>query len=143
MCVKKIENIEATQCPLTHTVGVLSLSPTHVFTHSDTHVHPLQIFALKLFTVRQKYLCMFLFTFEDNCFVQRVICSVGHRVVLYIFNLPIVSMECMMSTNSRNGVLLLAGIQLVRLQVAWKVFLETYQNVFHSALQNSLYQYAM
>jgi len=51
-------------------------------------------------------------------------------------------MECMISTNSRIGVLLLAGIQLVRLQVDWKVFLETYGYVFQSALQNSLYQYA-
>jgi hypothetical protein len=47
-----------------------------------------------------------------------------------------------MSTNSRIGVLLLAGIQSVRLPGACKVFLEAYEYVFHSAVQNSLYQYA-
>jgi hypothetical protein len=48
----------------------------------------------------------------------------------------------MMPTKSRIGVLLLVGNEWVRLPVAWKVLLETYGYVFHSAVQNTLYQYA-
>jgi hypothetical protein len=66
----------------------------------------------------------------------------GHKLVLYVFKLLIVSMECMMSTDSKTGVLLLVGIEWVRLPVARKFFLETHELVFHSAVQNSLYQYA-
>jgi hypothetical protein len=47
-----------------------------------------------------------------------------------------------MSTNSRTGVLHLVAIEWVRLPVARKFFLETYEYVFHSAVQNSLHQYA-
>jgi hypothetical protein len=59
-CVwKNIGNIEATQCPFTHTAGALSLSPTppgYVLMHSDTHVHHLQILVLNVFTVMLNYL---------------------------------------------------------------------------------------
>ena len=144
MCVKKHWEYRSNPMPsYTHRRCIVTLSNSclHAFWYTCP---PFSDTCFKAsHCLRHKYLCMFLFTFEDNCFVQRVIRSVGHRVVLYIFNLPIVSMECMMSTNSRIGVLLLARIQLVRLKVAWKVFLETYGYVFHSALQNSLYQYAM
>jgi len=51
-------------------------------------------------------------------------------------------MEGMKPTNRRIGVLLLAGIQLVRLLLAGKIFLEIYGYVFQSAVQNSLYQHA-
>jgi len=47
-----------------------------------------------------------------------------------------------MSTKGRTGVLLLVGTEWVRLPVARKFFLETYEYLFHSAVQNSLYQYA-
>jgi hypothetical protein len=47
----------------------LQLSPAYVLTHSDTHVHPLQILALQIFTVKHNYMYMLLFTFTDNCFV--------------------------------------------------------------------------
>jgi len=46
----------------------------------------------------------------------------GHILVLNVFNLLIISMECMMSTKSRTSVLLLAGMQWVRIPVACKVF---------------------
>jgi len=69
-------------------------------------------------------------------------CSAGRIRVLLIFNLQIVSMECRMPTKSRIGVLHLAGIQWLRLLLARKIFLENYGYVYHSAVQNSLYQHA-
>jgi len=44
-------------------------------THSDTHVHPLQVLALKIFTVKHNYLCTLLFPFKYDCFVQWVMCT--------------------------------------------------------------------
>ena len=48
----------------------------------------------------------------------------------------------MIPTNSRIGVLLLAGIQWVRLPVACKIFPEKYGYAFQSEVQNSFYQQA-
>lgn len=108
-----------------------------------------QIFALKIFTVKHNNLYMVLFHFYRQLF-----CSTGHAdrraIYLYylhcgllcIFNLQIYSMECIMPTKSRIGVLILAGIQWMRLPVVCQVFQETYGYVFYSAVKNLLYQYA-
>ena len=45
-------------------------------------------------------------------------------------------MECMITTNSTIGVLLLAGILLVKRLLACKIFLENYGYVIQSAVQN-------
>ena len=65
--------------PTTHPADALSLSlsPAFALTHSDTGSHSLQIFALKIFTVKNNYLYMLLFTFTYNCFVQWVRCTDG------------------------------------------------------------------
>jgi hypothetical protein len=55
----------------------LRLSPAYALMHSDTYSHGLQIFALKIFTVKHNYMCTLLFTCTYNCFIQRVICTDG------------------------------------------------------------------
>jgi hypothetical protein len=50
----------------------IQLSLAFAVRHSDTHDHPLHISALKICTVKHPYLCMLLFNFTDNCFVQWV-----------------------------------------------------------------------
>jgi hypothetical protein len=124
----------------------LSLTLPFALRHSDTHIHSLQIFPLQIFTLQLNYLCTILFTFTDNCLFNGSCAQMGHILLLYIFHLQIVSMECMMSTKSSIRVLLSAGHQWSRLSVAGEFFflsfLKTYGYIFHSAVQNSLYQYA-
>ena len=75
VCNKSLQ-ISMQRNDLLHTPQVhgtnIRLSPAYALMHSDTHVQPLQIFALKIFTVKQNYLCTLLFTFTHNCFVQWV-----------------------------------------------------------------------
>jgi len=70
----------------------------------------------------QNILSMLLFTSTYNYFVQRVMCSDRPYTYTIIFNLQIVSMECMMVTKSRIGELFLVGIQWVWLPVERKFF---------------------
>jgi len=58
------------------------------------------------------------------------------------FNSQIVSMECMITTNSMIGLLLLARIKLLKVLFACKIFLENYGYVIQSAAHNYLYQHA-
>jgi len=57
-----------------------------------------------------------------------------HIVVLYILYIQTVSVECMMPTKSRIVVLLMDGIQLVRLLLASNIFLENCGYSFHSTV---------
>jgi hypothetical protein len=118
-----------------------SLSLALALRHSDTHIHSFQNF-----TVQHNYLCKILYTFTDNCFFNGSCAQTGRIILLYVFHLQTVSMECMMSTKSSIGVLLSAGNQWARLPVPGNFFflslLKTYGYIFHSAVQNSLYRYA-
>ena len=110
-------------------IVTLSNSQAYVVTHSDKHIHPLQIFFFKDFHCKAQLFVHTTFHFYIQLFCSMCRVLTGHILVLYNFNLQIVSMECMMTTKSRISVLILAGIQWVSLPVACKVFLETWVHI--------------
>jgi hypothetical protein len=106
----------------THRRYMVTLSISSICIETFWYTDPLQIVVSKIFTVKHNYLCTLLFTFTDIFLFNWSCAQTSHIIILYIFNLLIVSMECMMSTKSRTGVLLLVGIEWVRLPVACKFF---------------------
>jgi len=103
-------------------IVTLSNSQEYVLTHSDKHIHRLQIFFFKDFHCKAQ-----LFVLTTFHFYIQLFCSMGRvsRPAIYLYYITStygVSMESMMSTKSRISVPLLARIQWVRLPVACKVF---------------------